>query len=547
VDVAVDTERRCMLESCNGSVTSTSIGVSGGLYSISRQTQDATEVEVTTEDGDELVSVTYSLSDPAARQSFYQAILSCNPYNIKKPAVEHVRSFFAIIDSATPVPHVLSFPEEDQHKLFAFVLQGEDPAMWEDALRYHFDSSFECREELVSNSNSEESKYGPHKLITFTHDDLAPWVSNCQSSELMGAETNSSCAVTCWIGETSIAIYASNEREYEDCYIGSWQLDLHQFRHFVAMGSTVTKSIGLSGSEIAKKTCDRKGDKFVWRSSPDSCEGCLTETPNFDAFTLGDSVSLEIPCVIPVIQQKGKESHFVLVIDNLRATGVSTEDNEAAYVYIGAQFCEDRRTSSKSGTNSPVWQFVRDTNGQSQNSIEVLQMPTYVSDINYLQTQRLMIAVMDDNKQEDDPMIGYGFLSLKKVCEELDTAHDFTLELTFFMQATCSMTGRISCHRMESTVGTESTSKQQKKSDSGGNRDLIKSYFRRYDLDESGTINSSEELQQLCTNLSVRLELQFSLAEIDAKITGAGSMEDNNWTLEDFVDWFSKEFEVEVQ
>jgi len=285
----------------------------------------------------------------------------------------------------------------------------------------------------------------------------------------------------------------------------------------------------------------------VWRSSPDLFEGHVRESStSCDDFPFGQSVSLEVPYAVPAINSSS-QSNFVLVVDNLSATDVQTTDDSdgsdmpvAAYVYVGAQFCEDRRTTSKSGSDRPVLQFDRVTNGTMQSSIEVLQLPTYISDQNYLKAQRLMIAIMDENKKEDDPMIGYGFLPLETYCSQPDSAHDFNIELTFFMATTCTLKGRISCHRSIS----EKAEKQATKGTA--ERSVIASYFRRYDLDESGTINSSEELQQLCTNLSVRLDLPLNLGEIDAKVTGAGNMMDNQWSQDDFIDWFAEEFEVDV-
>jgi len=257
---------------------------------------------------------------------------------------------------------------------------------------------------------------------------------------------------------------------------------------------------------------------------------------------------LKASAVIPAMEQLSSQPavkpNCVLILDNLRASGVSFENGEAAYVYVGAQFCEDRRTSSKTGTATPVWSYERTIGGQSQNSIEVLQLPTYAADIDYLKTQRLMIAVMDDTKGEDDPMIGYGFLPLSKCVSELDTAHEFVLDLTFFTQITCSLTGRISAHKMESEVKQTTSVKADSK---GDNRKIISQYFRRYDLDESGTINTYEELQQLCTNLSVRLELSWTVSDIDAKVTSAGNMEENSWQMDEFIEWFGQEFDVEVQ
>merc|ERR1711967_69069 len=71
---------------------------------------------------------------------------------------------------------------------------------------------------------------------------------------------------------------------------------------------------------------------------------------------------------------------------------------------------------------------------------------------------------------------------------------------------------------------------------------MMNDYFTRYDLDGSGTINSNDELKQLCTNLVVKLELDMDVATIDQKVNGAGNMEELCWDFETFKRWFvSKE------
>ena len=71
-------------------------------------------------------------------------------------------------------------------------------------------------------------------------------------------------------------------------------------------------------------------------------------------------------------------------------------------------------------------------------------------------------------------------------------------------------------------------------------------------MDGSQTINSSEELKQLCTNLVVKLDLPMDVADIDRVVGSAGAFEDdaveggakpekgtrNEWNLETFVTWF---------
>lgn len=72
---------------------------------------------------------------------------------------------------------------------------------------------------------------------------------------------------------------------------------------------------------------------------------------------------------------------------------------------------------------------------------------------------------------------------------------------------------------------------------------LIETYFHRYDLDESGTLNTSEELQQLSTNLSFKLRLPLTGDEIDMLVNSAGTLEDEcAWDLHDFTEWFKDKF-----
>merc|ERR1711865_47706 len=55
--------------------------------------------------------------------------------------------------------------------------------------------------------------------------------------------------------------------------------------------------------------------------------------------------------------------------------------------------------------------------------------------------------------------------------------------------------------------------------------ELIETYFHRYDLDESGTINSNEELQQLTTNLAFKLKLGLTGNEIDETVGSVGDFD----------------------
>merc|ERR1711871_1496391 len=86
---------------------------------------------------------------------------------------------------------------------------------------------------------------------------------------------------------------------------------------------------------------------------------------------------------------------------------------------------------------------------------------------------------------------------------------------------------------------------------------LMQDYFNRYDLDGSQTINSSEELKQLCTNLVVKLDLPMDVSDIDAVVGAVGAFEDdpvdsppkgqrNEWNLDAFVAWFCQKGHFDV-
>lgn len=72
---------------------------------------------------------------------------------------------------------------------------------------------------------------------------------------------------------------------------------------------------------------------------------------------------------------------------------------------------------------------------------------------------------------------------------------------------------------------------------------LIIAYFHRYDLDESSTLNTNEELKQLSTNLSFKLRLTLTGDEIDAIVKTAGDLdEENEWLVEEFGEWYKDSF-----
>jgi hypothetical protein len=71
---------------------------------------------------------------------------------------------------------------------------------------------------------------------------------------------------------------------------------------------------------------------------------------------------------------------------------------------------------------------------------------------------------------------------------------------------------------------------------------MMLDYFTRYDLDGSGTINSNDELKQLCTNLVVKLELDMDVKTIDTHVQEAGDMTTKNWKFDEFQKWFVETF-----
>merc|ERR1711934_1214273 len=80
-------------------------------------------------------------------------------------------------------------------------------------------------------------------------------------------------------------------------------------------------------------------------------------------------------------------------------------------------------------------------------------------------------------------------------------------------------------------------------------RNMMQDYFNRYDLDGSCTINTKEELKQLCTNLVVKLDLELDVQEIDKLVEDAGDMSKNNWAFDEknqagqcFAYWFLDKF-----
>lgn len=70
------------------------------------------------------------------------------------------------------------------------------------------------------------------------------------------------------------------------------------------------------------------------------------------------------------------------------------------------------------------------------------------------------------------------------------------------------------------------------------------SMFDRYDLDSSGTINSSTEVQQLCINLCLKLGLVVTVEDIEGAMTaiGQGDLAAHPLTRPRFSAWFKQEF-----
>jgi len=503
---------------------------------LTRSTTDATRLglEIKDEQGG-VMNDSYSFSDPETRQFMYQAMLTCNPFGAGSSSstscyTEKLAVYLCQIDSANEIPQGPLDIDSDADIICILVLGEGQRDSWVEKLQDTFDGTHDFNDHLYADSDDIA-----HCLLVFVSTELYGTLSNAQSGV-----ANYSTGVTFWIGETTFGIYGTEGGGYEDVEIGVPSLDLIQFRHVFAIGDCITDTIPLSGSEMAKGSCG-SDSCFLWRSQPDGFEGTSVKKSS-GSNSLGPYAVFETAAVLPTVSQPTEgDSPYMLIIDNMRANGLPADGSP--YVYVGGQFCEDRRTTAKSGTTNPVWKFDRQVGGQVQSTVEVLQVPTYVSDPKYLGAQRVMIGVLDDAELED-PLIGFAFLPLAKSLKAPDTATDFALDLFNGMEVVGSLTGRISVHSMHSE--SSGTAEKVIQSDGGNNRSIIQQYFRRYDLDDSGTINSSEELQQLCTNLSVRLELKFSVNDIDAKVTSAGDMTVNNWDLDQFTQWFSDEFEIQV-
>eukprot|EP00658_Telonema_sp_P-2_P020917 TRINITY_DN18300_c0_g1_i2.p1 TRINITY_DN18300_c0_g1~~TRINITY_DN18300_c0_g1_i2.p1 ORF type:complete len:293 (+),score=109.39 TRINITY_DN18300_c0_g1_i2:69-947(+) len=72
--------------------------------------------------------------------------------------------------------------------------------------------------------------------------------------------------------------------------------------------------------------------------------------------------------------------------------------------------------------------------------------------------------------------------------------------------------------------------------------EMIRAFFNRYDLDLSGTMNSTNELKQLTVNLIVNLHLETTVERIEEAVGGAGDMAVLQWDIPTFKDWFFTTF-----
>jgi chromosome segregation ATPase len=73
--------------------------------------------------------------------------------------------------------------------------------------------------------------------------------------------------------------------------------------------------------------------------------------------------------------------------------------------------------------------------------------------------------------------------------------------------------------------------------------EMVRSFFNRYDLDLSGTMNTTNELKQLTVNLIVNLQVETTVDKIETGVKNAGDMEELQWGIDEFKQWFLKEFE----
>merc|ERR1711998_21755 len=80
------------------------------------------------------------------------------------------------------------------------------------------------------------------------------------------------------------------------------------------------------------------------------------------------------------------------------------------------------------------------------------------------------------------------------------------------------------------------------------NNQTLTTYFNRYDLDKSGTLNDGDELQYLTINVIKALDVRMSLSLIDETLEPALEKisSGEEWTFEVFVNWFYNSFVVQA-
>lgn len=81
----------------------------------------------------------------------------------------------------------------------------------------------------------------------------------------------------------------------------------------------------------------------------------------------------------------------------------------------------------------------------------------------------------------------------------------------------------------------------------GSLSEKLQGFFTRYDLDGSGTINSADEMQQLCTNAIFKLKMLLPPPEVEKRIASAGDVASEKWDFGQFESWFMETFEKELK
>ena len=281
------------------------------IVGLERSSDDPTQLTVMKDD-----PATYSFPDPAMRQEFYQNILSWNPYcNANSaPTTKNVNILLSVVDPSESPPDEINLPGGSD--IYCFMIKGNNRLEWTNSITaYMEDQGLDAREELqVADDNL------PHDILTFVSGEVSDLLSNTQNSMGAGAEPESSSGITFWVGETSYCIYASQTDEYEDCYLGCWQLDLHQFRHVLAMGTGIS-GIPLAGGELAKGTCGSEGE-FLWRSTPDLLEGFAEVSGLEGGATKGiECINISAPASIPAVSNAS--GSMVLVLDDVPARRIA--------------------------------------------------------------------------------------------------------------------------------------------------------------------------------------------------------------------------------